>query len=280
MPINLQRRDLYAFLILALMALVLSVDVLGLIGVGDPKASNAGAETASLDAWRSLDGEGRQLLAKEHDVVVSEIQMRLGQEHLLFSLKFGLVGAILWAFLQTPVKSGAPLDTTPFAALAAWSAVVAAAIVDLRVMANQSFLVTLGGWNRQYEQLALGSNGVRLGWEAFLADNLLGQPYYPALRVSGGQFLTALLFCVTSSVFLMRPEGNSDLRTARISIAGAIVSIFIMTVVAMSLRRNPWTVLLYVTAGLVAIAVAIFLAHESRLRAEAPAADVISHRES
>ena len=265
------RAELSAFFILALTVLVLSVDVFGLLGVGDSRSSAARSVTPSrTSAWKTLGPDGRQLLDREHDVVVSEIKMRLEQEHLLFSLKFGLVGAILWAFLQTPSKTGTRVDTTPFAALAAWSAVVAASIVDLRVMANQSFLVTLGGWTRQYEQLALGPNGAPLGWEAFVADNLLSQPYYPALRVSG-QILTALLFCVTSSIFLMRPEGNTDARTIRISGAGAIVSIFIMTMAAISMRRNRYAVLLYVAAGLVAAGVAVFLARASLERNRAAA---------
>jgi hypothetical protein len=248
------------------MVLVLSVDVLGFLGVGDPKGSNAmDVAPSTMAAWKSLNADGRQLLDKEHESVVSEIKLRLEHEHLLFSLKFGLVGAILWAFLQTSSKTTGHFDTTPFGALAAWSAVIAAAIVDLRVMANQSFLITLGGWSRQYEQLALGANGATLGWEAFLADNLLGEPYYPALRVSG-QILTALLFCVTSSIFLMRPEGQGDSRTTQISGGGAIVSIFIMAMAAISMRRDRYAMLLYIAAGVVAIAVAAFLAHAARER--------------
>ena len=273
MPFGPQRTPSGLFLVLALLVLVLSVDVFGFLGVGDPKGSKAAVAPSATAAWRALNADGRQLLDKEHDEVVSEIKLRIEHEHLLFSLKFGLVGAILWAFLQTPSKTTtAVFDTTPFAAMAAWAAVVASAIVDLRVMSNQSFLITLGGWSRQYEQLALGANAATLGWEAFLADNLLGEPYYPALRVSG-QILTALLFCVTASIFLMRPEGQSDPRTIRISGAGAIVSIFIMAMAAISMRRDRYAVLLYIAAGVVAIAVATFLAHEARERGRAAAAD-------
>lgn len=258
------RGELYLFLLLGLMVLVLSVDILGLLGAGDPKGSAAtNVAPSRLSAWKALDADGRKLLEQEHEVVVSEIKMRLEQEHLLFSLKFGLVGAILWAFLQTPFKTDTRFESTPFAALAAWSAVVAAAIVDLRVMSNQSFLITLGGWTRQYEELALGANGATLGWEAFLADNLLSEPYYPALRVSG-QILTALLFCVTAALFLMRPEEDIDPRTIRISGAGAIISILIMTMAAISMRRERHAILLYIAAGLAASGVAAFLAHASR----------------
>lgn len=261
--------ELYLFVVLAVLVLVLSVDVFGMLGVGDAKGSAAVHEPPStIRAWEALDADARQLLEKERESVVSEIGMRIEQEHLLFSLKFGLVGAILWAFLQIPSRTGGQFEITPFAALAAWAAVVAAAIVDLRVMTNQSFLITLGGWSRQYEQLTLGANGAQLGWEAYLADNLLSERYYPALRVSG-QILTALLFCVTSSIFLMRSEGDADRATARISGAGAIVAISIMTMAAMSMRRDHDAILFYITVGLVAVAIAAFLARPSRKRAAA-----------
>jgi hypothetical protein len=270
MPLDPQRTsrgELFLFSVLALMVLVLSVDVFGLLGVGDSKGSvGTNVPPERLLAWKALGAEGREFLEKEHENVVSEIKMRLEHEHLLFSLKFGLVGAILWAFLQTPSKTGSRFDTTPFAALAAWSAVIAGAIVDLRVTANQSFIMTLGGWSRQYDELALGANGAKLGWEAFLADNLLSQPYYPALRVSG-QILTALLFCVTASLFLMRSERTQDPKATRISSAGAIVSIFIMTMAAISLRRDPSAILLYIAAGFLAAGAAALLARASRERA-------------
>lgn len=266
MPSGPKRTPSGLFLVLALLVLVLSVDVLGFLGVGDPKGSHAmDVAPSTTAAWQALSADGRQLLDKEHESIVAEIKLRIEHEHLLFSLKFGLVGAILWAFLQTPSKPTTHFDATPFAALAAWAAVVASAIVDLRVMANQSFLITLGGWSRQYEQLTLGPNSATLGWEAFLADHLLGEPYYPALRVSG-QILTALLFCVTSSIFLMRPEGQSDPRTTRINGAGAFVSIFIMAMAAVSMRRDRYAMLLYITAAVLAIAVAAFLAHDARVR--------------
>ena len=273
MPSGPKRTPSGLFLVLALLVLVLSVDVFGFLGVGDPKGSKAiHVAPATAAAWEALDDDGRQLLDKEHEEVVAEIKLRIEHEHLLFSLKFVLVGAILWAFLQTSSETAAHFDTTPFGALAAWAAVVAAAIVDLRVMANQSFVITLGGWSRQYEQLSLGAGGATLGWEAFLADNLLSEPYYPALRVSG-QILTALLFWVTSSIFLMRPDGQSDPRTTRISSAGATVSIFIMAMAAISMRRDRYAVLLDIAAGVVAIAVAAFLAHKARERGRAAAQD-------
>jgi len=129
-------------------------------------------------------------------------------------------------------------------------------------MANQRFLVTLGGWTRQYEHLTLGANGAHLGWEAFLADNLLSKSFYPALRVNA-QILTALLFCVTTYVFLVSTEGTGDRNTARISAAFAIVSIGLMTMTAMSLRNSGLAMTIYIAAGLISIGLVSVMARRS-----------------
>jgi hypothetical protein len=258
-------RHLHLFAVLACLVLILSVDILGLIGVADSKASGAFELPAStIAAWNGLDADGREMLDKEHEAIVAEIRLRIEQEHLLFALKFGLVGAILWAFLQTAFRpEHAGFEYTPFAALAAWAAVVAASIVDLRVMSNQSFLVTLGGWSRQYEELTLGSSRAQLGWEAFLADNLLSKSVYPALRVNG-QILTALLFCVTAFVFLARADGKSDPNIARISSACGILSICLMTIASLSLRHASFAAVIYLVAGFLGILLVAILARWSR----------------
>ncbi|HUP63571.1 MAG TPA: hypothetical protein VNA69_24505 [Thermoanaerobaculia bacterium] len=261
----------YLFVILSLLVLLLSVDILGLLGVGDPKASGAMQLPASKTAaWNLLDPGARQMLEREHEAIVAEIRLRIEQEHLLFALKFVLVGGILWAFIQTAFgRAESEFTRTPFAALSAWAAVVAASIVDLRVMANQTFLITLGGWTRQYEQLALGSNGAQLGWEAFLADNLLSKSYYPALRVNG-QILTALLFSVTALLFLLRVDGKNDPNTARISAASGIVAIWIMTMAGLSLRHASLDALIDVAAGFFAVVIVAVLAHWSHRNHHAP----------
>lgn len=264
LPASEANRELRFLVVLGLLVITLSIDVLGLIGVGDAKATGAvDLPPDTTAAWSSLDAGARQALEKEHENIVAEVRLRLEQEHLLFTLKFGLVGAILWAFLQTSFRDGkSELERTPFAALAAWAAVVAAAIVDLRAMSNQAFIVALGGWSRQYEQLSLGANGARLGWEAFLADNLLSRSFYPALRINS-QILTALLFCVTAYVFLFRADGRNNPATARISGAGGIVAVCIMTMAALSLRPAPLAIAIYLTLGILAIGLVSLLSRWS-----------------
>jgi hypothetical protein len=253
------------FALLAFLVLTLSIDVLGLVGVADSKATQRfELPPSTTAAWKSLDTGGHQMLEKEHEAITEEIRQRVGEEHLLFTLKFGLVGAILWAFLQTAFRDDAKeFEPTPFAALAAWAAVVAASIVDLRAMTNQRFIITLGGWTRQYELLTLGPKGARLGWEAFLADNLLSHAFYPALRVNA-QILTALLFCVTAYVFLVSVEGKVHASTARISAAFGTVSICLMTMTALSIRNAGIAIAIYLGAGLLSIVVITAMARRSR----------------
>ncbi len=253
-----------AFGALAILVVLLSVDFLGLLGAGDRKVSDEHLPAVTVAEWNSLDVNARQFLDKEHDNVVEEIRRRIEHEHLLFSLKFVLVGGILYALLQGVFGRGeGRIERTAFAALIVWAAVIAAAIVDLRTMANQSFLVTLGGWSRQYEELRVGPNAVNLAWEAFLANNLLSQPHYPALRVSG-QILTALLFAFSGSLFLVPKESDNDPATALVSGTCAIVSIGLMTVAAITLRPSGLAVWLDLAFGALAMVLAGVLAHNSK----------------
>ena len=265
-------RQKVAFGALAILVVLLSVDILGLLGAGDVKESRARIPESTVVAWNRLDVTAKQFLEKEHEVVVEEIRRRIEHEHLLFTLKFALVGGILYALLQAVFGRGeARVERTAFAALIVWAAVVAAAIVDLRTMANQSFLVTLGGWARQYAELRIGANAVDLSWEAFLANNLLSQPHYPALRVSG-QILTALLFAFNGSLFLLRKESDNDPTIALVSAAGANLSIGLMTVAAISLRPTGLAVWLYMAFGASAMVLSSVLAYTSKANYRAGAA--------
>jgi hypothetical protein len=253
-----------AFGVLAILVVLLSVDFLGLLGAGDMKVSQQRLPPSTVGEWNQLDDNARQFLDKEHDNVVEEIRRRIEHEHLLFALKFALVGGILYALLQGVFgRGGGRIERTAFVALIVWAAVIAAAIVDLRTVTNQSFLVTLGGWSRQYEELRIGPKAVDLAWEAFLANNLLSQPHYPALRVSG-QILTALLFAFSGSLFLVPKESDSDPATALVSGTCAILSIGLMTVAAISIRPSGLAVRLDLAFGALAMILSGLLAYTSK----------------
>jgi hypothetical protein len=257
-------RRTIAFGALAILVIFLSIDFLGLLGAGDKTESQAHLPESTVTKWNQMDDTARQFLDKEHDNVVAEIGRRIELEHLLFALKFALVGGILYALLQGVFGKGeARIERNPFVALIVWAAVVAAAIVDLRTMANQSFLVTLGGWSRQYEELRVGPNAVDLTWEAFLANNLLSQPHYPALRVNG-QILTALLFAFSGSLFLIPKESDNDPATALVSGTCAILSIGLMTAAAVSLRPTGAAVWLCLAFGALAMILSGVLAYTSK----------------
>ncbi|MGH9419557.1 MAG: hypothetical protein ACRD3J_06255 [Thermoanaerobaculia bacterium] len=257
-----------AFALMAICVALLSMDVHGLGGAGDRKTSGLTVAPSSRHAWQALDKGGQDFLDKEYETVVGEIARRVEQEHLLFTMKFGIVGAILYTFLQEAFRRGnMQFQRSAFGSLVAWAAVVVSTIVDLRIAANQSFIVTLGEWTRQYEELKLGVTADPLGWEAFLADRLLSQSYYPALRVSG-QVLTVFLFAFTSALFFLPKDNDNDARTGFVSGACAVLSIFLMTGSAINRRTGSSAMWLYVAFGGIAIVLSALLALMSASRAQ------------
>jgi len=63
--------------------------------------------------------------------------------------------------------------------------------------------------------------------------------------------------------FLARPASNNDMSTAHVSGAGAVVAISIMTMAAISIRRDAIAIILYIVVGVSAALVASFLARAS-----------------
>lgn len=252
------RRRYVGFAMLAFMVAILSVDIFGAMGTEDPRKSAPIVSTAKYAEWVHLDENGRHFLNEEYESVVAEVRSRIEYEHALFVLKFTLVGGTLYLLFQLATLDRAvQLRRTDITALIAWSAVIVATLVDLRVMANQSFLVTLGGWVRQYEALRLDS-AAALGWEAYLADNLLSRQFYPVVRFSA-QALTTLLFWATAGIFLLPPPKPGE-SIAIVTRVGAVMSIAIMTGAAISLRQDTQDQLVYLSLGLVAASTALALA--------------------
>jgi len=210
--------------------------------------------------WKSLHQGAKAFLEIEYATVTTEIRERIQQEHLLFALKFALIGGLLYSAMQGVLRKGkVHFERTTFTATVAWAAVLVAALVDLRIAANQRMIVALGGWVRRYESLRLGEQASALGWETYLK----GLGFHPAVRLSG-QVLTALLFGFAAALFFRKSSGKSDDDTALLSGAGAALSVVIMTATAMRFRLGNVVALpLYVGLGVVGIALAAFLAYMS-----------------
>jgi len=234
-----------SFVVLILAVCFLSFDYQGALGISvGPKPPAPG--------WPAAGSDARAVLDREYDTVIQEIRARNQVEHMLFALKFSLVGGTLYVLFQQSFPGG----LTPLPVLVAWAAVIAAAIVDLRLASNQAFIETLGLWVRQYEAGTLGPGGSALGWEAFLAGHLLDRTLYPALRISG-QILTALLFLVAAAIFLLPAarleEGPTlDAAASTVSRWAGMIGLVIMTMAAISLRRTVDSALPYIAAGVLA----------------------------
>ena len=183
------RTRIAALMMLVLLVGVLCVDLEALLNFEELTPPQNSADSAKVPAisaalarWRLLDKHERQFLSDEYQTVVSEIRQRLQDEHLLFGLKFALVGAILYvAFQNIGSRSSVRLERTSLIALITWAAVVTAAIVDVRIVANQRMIRALGKWVGMYEEIRLGHAGIDLGWEAFLASERV----HAGLRLSG-----------------------------------------------------------------------------------------------
>jgi len=181
----------------------------------------------------------RELLLKEYDTAKDEIHKRLDYEHVLFGLKFTLIGGILYTligFIRKDVDAAvvrqsdsnaagvanAPargqsfhaLGRSPLAAAFFWASVVVCAIIDARIQFNAAFIATLGGWVGHLESVVLKREG--LGWEDYLRKlGLMSNASYPFVRMSWG-LVTWVLFAVTVFLFvvLSRPTAAERAQSA------------------------------------------------------------------
>jgi hypothetical protein len=252
-----------ALLSLATVVSLLCVDLPRLFGRNPNRSGRQAVDEATLALWHKLTPVQSDFLKGEYDTAVAAIAQRVQDEHLLFALKLALVGGILYAAFQAIVGRGTVrLERTPFTALVAWSAVIVSAIVDLRIVANQNFVATLGAWVRTYEELRLGP-AVKLGWEAFLADTSV-----PASLRLSGQVLTALLFGAVGVMFLAGENRDNDSTTALLSGAGGALSVALMTAAALGFRQVSFAIV-YASLGVVGIVLVAKLADSSHSHSQA-----------
>jgi hypothetical protein len=235
-----ERRVRGLFVILLVLVTILSIDIEGVWRRPNPPPR---ADTS----WENASGEERALLTRQYDAVVQEIRLRIGHDQELFGLKFVLVGGILLILFPRNKEVSGDVERTKITALVAWASVVTAAIIDLRIAANQAFIVTLGGWVTDHEGLVLSSLSGR-GWESYLARHLIEDSWYPALRVSG-QVLTVLLFAVAAVLFLLSGRKPLDSHTRMVTAAGGLISIVLMMVAAVSRSEAGMATAIYVVSS-------------------------------
>lgn len=153
----------------------------------------------STPAVGHLSESENEFLLGQYDTAVAEIRGRIQQEHVLFGLKFSLVGAILALMFAGTVinrdEAGSPRHVfgTPVAATFCWSAVTTSAIIDARILYNADLIEALGTWIAQHVEPAMLQDVI--GWEKFLDSEypLFHERFYPLLRIDA-QLLTLVIF--------------------------------------------------------------------------------------
>lgn len=200
----------------------------------------------------SMPPGARDFLLREHAVVTREIQARIQHEHLLFVLKFTVVGAVLGLiFRSNSTKPGLDELTaaksfsgilTPGMALVCWSAVGVSAIIDVRIFFNAALIHEAGAWVRVLED---GMTAATVpGWETALAASEMWRSRAYPLLVADRQLLTWVLYLVTLYLFVPRDlPGNRGLQRELLKLAaGALpICVLLFSLVGLSFHvGHPW----------------------------------------
>ncbi len=165
--------------------------------------------------------EQREFILKEYETVANEISSRIEQEHLLFVLKFTVVGGVLGLIFKTykigignEEKQGFEiLQQSSGVAVCCWAAVAVAAIIDVRIFFNANLIIEAGAWIRELEGFLLSRTGLP-GWENHLAEsNLITSDLRPLIFIDR-QLLTWTLYVVTLGIFV--PRRNDSRQTQRV----------------------------------------------------------------
>jgi hypothetical protein len=127
--------------------------------------------------------KGESFIIEEYKNATHEIGMRLEQEHLLFALKFTLIGAILGLiFRYYPIRSEPPrggaseggggeadLGVLRTICLCGWGAVVGCGLIDVRLQLNTRIITDIGAWIRNCLEAHL-LPGPNVGWETYFSE--------------------------------------------------------------------------------------------------------------
>lgn len=146
--------------------------------------------------------EGQYLIASYNNAV-NEIQNRIDQEHLLFVLKFTLVGAVFGVLFRKGIGVN---DENIHPSLFCWAAVCISTIVDARMLVNVDIIQEHGRWINTIEQVVLTS-GLH-GWETFYSSSPLFNNELSSLLLMDRQLLTWVLYATTVYVFVVKKRGE------------------------------------------------------------------------
>ncbi|HXU62351.1 MAG TPA: hypothetical protein VN962_11645 [Polyangia bacterium] len=213
------------------------------------------------------------IISEEYKSAAEEIRDRIGQEEILFALKFSLVGAIMAVLFSMFKKQERDffekLVQKRRAAAFFAAALFTAAIIDMRLRFNDKIIESLGHWvwcvERTFPQHAVPWHGVA-PWENFLFLQL-DKGANPLMRYSS-HLLTSLLYGVAVYLFIVMPRTVNRSTRAMLTHSGAV---FFAILVSIALSHDcpyghDWTLL--GSAGTVVLGAAglMFLSEAYRLR--------------
>jgi len=232
-----------------------------------PPAVAASGETAP--AGPSSEG----FISEEYKSAAEEIRTRIGQEEILFGLKFSLVGAIMAVLFSMFKKQERDffekLVQKRRAAAFFAAALFTAAIIDMRLRFNDKIIESLGHWvwcvERTFPQHWGAGHGIP-PWENFLFLQL-DKGANPLMRYSS-HLLTSLLYGVAVYLFIVMPRTVNRSTRAMLTHSGAV---FFAILVSIALSHDcpyghDWTLLGSAGTVVVGAAALMFLSEAYRLR--------------
>jgi len=194
----MNERDLKPFLFTSLVALFLTLNFSGWFQLeASPKASAV-----------QLLPEQKEMLLKEYETAVREIEIRIQQEHDLFTNKIIFVGIVLGSvglaqssFGRRPygkeISQGnedANLKTDALI-LCCWAAVAVAGIIDMRLVFNSVIIKDHGQWIQLVEESILGQTQAVVGWETYFSkQSILWERIQSMMILMDRRLLTFVLF--------------------------------------------------------------------------------------
>ena len=220
-----QFRKITCSAIIIILPLLLLMNIPGFFKDNDSdlenKTSTAQTDTTQNSSKKFVENAKKyekEYLIKSYQNAVTEIQKRIEHEHLLFVLKFTLVGAVLGVLFKVlTFQRPTPNDTTSDAEVSDSSpssaylffccAIAVSAILDVRMLFNLNIIIELGGWVHSLETHILTS-GIT-GWETYYKESKLLNTWASPILLMDRQLLTWVLYIATVYQFIIHTENSA-----------------------------------------------------------------------